>query len=525
MPTESLEYRLSISGQSETVGGLSAVKDALARNTSETKKYEDANKLAEAATNNSAKGLTRFGPLLGQTGQAISRLNPVAGQMVSVLGQATGVIQNLASTGLGPLGIAVGAASAAFGIISSAVDGFTNSQQEANRVTHEETLPAIDELIQKLEQSSQDLNRWVALGQGRGGVSGQQAFLQQRERDRAAAEVEISQLNARYDSLDANGRERLVHLEEQLRTINDSIGRREELFTQAIHQDTQAQRNAAALAAIDAANHDVIDRPTHRGGGARQEGITAELLARQLINKANEDAVRLSALQNAALDAEVQLREKLAEALVAEENAAQENATAKQAAFDQYMAQQSEREKAAARAAAAFGKSGGDDKAAEIAETMSKVGEYAGGIGSALTEAIGAADGFGHALARNIKSYLETLGKREAVEAIVETAQGFASIAIGDAKGVAGHFQAAAIHAAAAAAAGAASAAIPGGGGAGGGGARPEREPGSRGGGNGPSTVIIQFGGQVMAAATYAEAGRQVKQALRHAERLDRGDA
>jgi hypothetical protein len=76
----------------------------------------------------------------------------------------------------------------------------------------------------------------------------------------------------------------------------------------------------------------------------------------------------------------------------------------------------------------------------------------------------------GESFSESIGRILQGLGKQSAVEALIETAKGFASLAILDAAGAATHFKSAALFTAGALAAGAAGTALAGGGGGGGGG-------------------------------------------------------
>lgn len=513
MPTESLlNYKVTATGAEAAARQLEGVEKAIKANSTASTQNAAVTQRATAATASSVGELGKFGSALGMAGGAIGRLNPLAGQMVSTLGQATGTIQALATTGLGPLGIALGVATAAFGLISSAVASFTSQQQESNRVTHEETIPAIDDLIKKLEESSENLQRWVRLGQGQGGVFGQQAFLQQKERERAAIQVEISDLNARYAALDENGRAHLVRLEQSLSEVNASISRRQQLFTQAITQDTAAQQNAANLAAIDRANALVPDAPSRSSGGGGARGPSTADIARQ-----NRGAAELAMMQERVrlAMAESQARERLIEREIQITNEHREQLAAKEAQhkLDVIAAEAADAEQR--RLFHSFDKdNAGEGKLDAAKAKMDEVGEVAGTVGDAFASALGSSENFGDALVASIDAYLLGLAKQETVKAIVETAEGFAALANPFTIPLAaGHFQSAALHGIAAGLAGAASAAIPNAPAPASGGtsegARPERSSGG-GSGGGNMTVNVNFGGQVVTAATEAELGRKI---------------
>ena len=111
-------------------------------------------------------------------------------------------------------------------------------------------------------------------------------------------------------------------------------------------------------------------------------------------------------------------------------------------------------------------------------ESIQIAGEIADSFGSAFAEASYGALAMGESFNDALVSIIHGLGKQAAVESLIQTAKGFASLAILDGPGAAAHFKAALGFAAGAAAAGVAANAIGGGsGGGGGGGASPSGAP------------------------------------------------
>ena len=147
-----------------------------------------------------------------------------------------------------------------------------------------------------------------------------------------------------------------------------------------------------------------------------------------------------------------------------------------------------------------------DERAQREREYVELAGEIADSFGAAFAEAALGAAVMGESFSESIGRILQGLGKQSAVEALIETAKGFASLAILDAAGAATHFKSAALFTAGAVAAGAAGTALAGGGGGGGGGGgaspsgapqtapTPQRETAQE-----TSTVFnINFGGSVI---------------------------
>ena len=146
-----------------------------------------------------------------------------------------------------------------------------------------------------------------------------------------------------------------------------------------------------------------------------------------------------------------------------------------------------------------------DERNQREREYVEVAGEIADSFGAAFAEAALGAAVMGESFSESIGRILQGLGKQSAVEALIETAKGFASLAILDAAGAATHFKSAALFTAGALAAGAAGTALAGGGGGGGGGGAspsgapqtaptPQRETAQE-----TSTVFnINFGGAVI---------------------------
>ena len=146
-----------------------------------------------------------------------------------------------------------------------------------------------------------------------------------------------------------------------------------------------------------------------------------------------------------------------------------------------------------------------DERNQREREYVEVAGEIADSFGAAFAEAALGAAVMGESFSESIGRILQGLGRQSAVEALIETAKGFASLAILDAAGAATHFKSAALFTAGAVAAGAAGTALAGGGGGGGGGGAspsgapqtaptPQRETAQE-----TSTVFnINFGGAVI---------------------------
>ena len=146
-----------------------------------------------------------------------------------------------------------------------------------------------------------------------------------------------------------------------------------------------------------------------------------------------------------------------------------------------------------------------DERNQREREYVEVAGEIADKFGGAFAEAALGAAVMGESFSESIGRILQGLGKQSAVEALIETAKGFASLAILDVAGAATHFKSAALFTAGAVAAGAAGTALAGGGGGGGGGGAspsgapqtaptPQRETAQE-----TSTVFnINFGGAVI---------------------------
>ena len=120
-----------------------------------------------------------------------------------------------------------------------------------------------------------------------------------------------------------------------------------------------------------------------------------------------------------------------------------------------------------------------DERNSRERESIQIAGEITASFGSAFAEASYGALAMGESFNDAIVGIIHGLGKQAAVESLIQTAKGFASLAILDGPGAAAHFKAALGFAAGAAAAGVAANAIGGGssGGGGGGGASPSGAP------------------------------------------------
>jgi hypothetical protein len=148
-----------------------------------------------------------------------------------------------------------------------------------------------------------------------------------------------------------------------------------------------------------------------------------------------------------------------------------------------------------------------------------KTREAAGIIGTAYMQAITGAQGFGEAIVQQLDAYLIKTAREQAIEALVNTAKGFAAL-LWHPAGAANFFTAAGINAAAAAAAGGASVAIPGGQGGSSSTSVVSTSPNAfGGGGGGPSGRESTYVINVQTLMPNADTGRVIQQSIKDANR------
>ena len=572
MPTEDLAFRLRADGGPESARAIELVAQAIQKLTAtskandaatdavsrkvhvadeQTKQWHRSTATLTGALATSNAKLNTFGSTLGMAGQAFGRLNPAAGQMVSTLGQATGSIQTLLSAGLGPMGVALGVATTAFGIISAAVVGFKEDQVDLVRVIQDQTLPGINDVISAMQRARNTAALRTRIDSGLGTGIEQEAG---RRETRGELEHVTSQINAiiaRQNTtdnyLDQRESGQLRALEEQRHNLQVEFERRTRLVESGNENDRLISQNAAALAAIDAAadeargNGTLKDRPSGGRGARTREGISLQQEAVNLTNKENA----ASELELSLLRQEEEARARIADKIQTQ-LAALDALNAEKAAGNK-IAETLRREEEDARAASLAEELGNKNKeraneadlraaerAKEVQESWNQTiasGEdslksFGAAAGSAFQEALASGGNLASAFTGFIDKKLEAL-------AIDETVQGIGSLALAVGNTIfnpplaASKYAEAGLHFAAAAAAGGISAAIPnapaGGGGAGAGGeSRPQKSGTSS--GSGDTTVIVNFGGEVVTAATEAELGRRIGRMVESGRtRLGRG--
>lgn len=540
MPTESLEYRMTVEGVSDAISKLNAVKSALEGNTKATKEGTSAQGEASKASSDTALKLNQLGSTFGLVGQAVGRFNPQIGQMATAAGAATGVIQTLSTSALGPLGLTIGLVSAAAGVLAPAI---AHMGEEADRAAERIRTNLNRSLTDFIADARAARENASLLERTRLGLGSSDEQTGRAGHARADIDARALELTRALGELGISGSGNQSDLERQLAIGARSSGGRAAQFQsallslralnqatntyeQSLRQVDEAERRETATleehtrkqkeeAAAAAARHAENHRAS--GAGGAQEGISEELLARQLINKENEFAIQQAQEENDIIAERIVKMREVREASESFDRARQ-NAIKHE--LEEIAHQQQAFRDSMGKAA------GGDSKLAEAQKMMDQVRDSATGAAEAFASALGSSQGFGRALVASVDGYLLSLAKQETVKAIVETAEGFAALTNPfTAATAAGHFQSAGLHAAAAALAGAASAAIPNQGASAGGssGARPEREPSSSG-GSGGGTTIINFGGDVITAATHADLGRQIRAAMEAGDaRLGRG--
>lgn len=112
MATESTTYDLKITGQDAVASGFEKVAAAAKDSGDKTKTLGDATAATEPHFN-------KLSSALGMVGGALAQTNPALGAMVSVVGQAASSVTALEGV-LGPVGIAIGLAATAFSVYERA---------------------------------------------------------------------------------------------------------------------------------------------------------------------------------------------------------------------------------------------------------------------------------------------------------------------------------------------------------------------------------------------------------------------
>ena len=519
---------------------------------------------AKSTGEQSALGGLKLQQLSGSMGQlsgALGQINPQFGELGRVLASGVGQMGAMASSGA-VLGASIGALTTAFSLVTRAIKDSEDAMRAAEQaaIAAAPTFDRIYAQIQRQEAESARIRR-MGLGQGSSAEYGAQGeLLRQQERDlRAAQNGDVDAIrrlrasglgNAGHertgvDQFVMSGIGRVSGLLGDLGDTAEGIGAGGPLVAArgALHDIASQgeidrldpaeierarsriarlrrdQSQNAALAALAEANRGVAAgvstaqsalRGGRRGGGSRRsdaadtEGpsaATEDPFAMQaaITNKQNESADIQAGVDSAANSARAD-RER--------------RAMQKEQDYRRQQLSQ-EREWYAER------KRQRDDYYDSWSEKASVFGEA---LGSVFEQVASGQSSVLEALSSVFKQTMAQLAKSEAVEAIKETAKGFAAIAIGDAPSASNFFTAAGLHAAAAAAAGGAGAAVSaatssGSSRGGASNARPTRVAGSGGGGSREdATVVVNLNAPSISAGTDAELGRTIQRAVRHGE-------
>ncbi|MBK8173192.1 MAG: hypothetical protein IPK60_23055 [Sandaracinaceae bacterium] len=559
MPTEAIEYRISITGGEEAARVLSTIEAATAKSNKASQAAAAIQKplaAATAATNAQVQAASvrfnTFQSTLGLTGQALGRVNPALGRTVSVIGQASGVIQTLTSAGLGPMGLAIGAVSAAAGILIPLMSDTADAAETAGD-NFEDAATKLGKYVaaartarEASEQARRDANNDIDIDRASGLLTEAQAEAATAEQRVLAAQALVARTYTQNGAAARAIRE--VTDEQAASFIRQGLG-----VGRSIIEAHEAQRQLDAavarvqersgvvqgIAAQDAFNDPRAvapagsspTTPTRRSGGGGNSAASAreafeqrmremevdrqiaELRAQEVvmqtrITKERERQVELSDRLLAQADAEIEAADALRDKLAAEREA-------------QKAAEREFRE--------ATGKgASGEEKNAKDLEHMQEMSgaiqEFGNNSIAAFEAAANSGLGAGAAAQQFFKTISADLAKQALGKAVFETAEGIAALASVYGAGLApGHFAAAAAFGSAAAAFGVVSAAIPS--------ApatpstngpstssRPETGSGSGGSGSEGRTIIVKFGGGVVTALTEAELGRRI------GRMVDRGD-
>ena len=162
MAEQDIQIKVTVDA-SQATAALKGVSQAAGETAKQTEKVGDA-----AASSQTKIG--QYGSTLGLVGQAAGQLSPALGSVITVAGSATGVIQTLTTAGLGPLGMAISAVSV---IVTAGVGlwkNWSDEQKKAADSIRQNALPALDELISRLERekSLRETKARLARGEGTG---------------------------------------------------------------------------------------------------------------------------------------------------------------------------------------------------------------------------------------------------------------------------------------------------------------------------------------------------------------------
>lgn len=567
MPTEEIAYQITIRGGEEAARVIEAIERAMNKQTAELQRSNaalnqnaGASKNANNESGRAAVGFNTFGSTLGLVGQQVGRLNPQLGQIASTAGQATGVIQTMTTAGLGPFGVAVGAATVAIPLLTSAIEYFGNSAERESVRLARGLNSTVEDLIRNMRDAREQQALFERIANGTASRDEAQANYTVQVQQFTQASNRLSSM---LGDVDVDGVTNLVG--ERLRTrlreiVRQNIDGEAEEARAALHQMDVVDRRQgyvqfasnqrdrvnerqtdveAAAEANDAWNELDAKRRNARDSARRGGGGGGRSAAQLLEDQANERLraelalqAKLREIQDQSYAAELERQNKInaADRLAGEEAIAQAEAVAavrqkladeEAARADSLLAKQLQNAEELARRQAEASQVTRDAWKLTWDSGKASLDAFGGAAGDALRQAL---EGGGD-MAAGFKNFIDEKLKALAID---ETVAGLGSLAVAVGNTIfnpplaASKYAEAGLHFAAAGVAGGISAAIPdaksGGAGVGGGETRPQRSSGSSGRDAGPTVINLHVGGDVVTAGTKHELGRMWGDMIRAAD-------
>lgn len=498
-----------------------------------TSTQEGARVSSEAAKASQAQSfqLNQLGSTLGLVGQAAGRFNPQLGQMATAAGAATGVIQTLSTSALGPLGFTIGVVTAAAGILAPAIAHMGEEADRAAERIRNNLNRSLTDFISDARSARENAALLERTRQGFGTAEEQGGLAGHR---RAVIDARAAELTSALGELGLSGAGNQADLERQLSIGAQSTGGRAAQFQSALlslralntatdqyerslrqvdeatrrENDLMAEhtRKAKEDAAASAARADANRR---HGGGARgaaaEDNDAANLRAKAIREEiaAQERELELARMLNNEHEKALEFARAQAEEAAAQIASEKELLAAKQAAAEAALAAEKiSRSEAKADETR-------DAIKALLGDAQVQFTEFANAAGSAIVTAF-QSDGGAKAFVAALSEQAKGLAKLELGKGIAAGAEAL-GLAIFDPPGAALKAAEAGEHFAAAAVFGGIGAAAGGGRGTSSG-TTSRPEPSSNAGGGGEQkTVVINYGGDVITAATHAELGRTIR--------------
>jgi hypothetical protein len=473
------------------------------------------------ATQKSQVQIGQFGSALGLAGQAAGQLSPALGSVVSVAGSATGVIQGLTTAGLGPLGIAISAISVAVTAGVGLWKSWSDEQKKAADSIRQNALPALDELISRLEREKSLRETKARLARGEGTAVEQAGFRVEAEQYLTVAGERFASVSERFRREEqtlsyarSRGLAAVNQYQEELAAARAELERANAVveYRMQLEQEVaeREERPTTTTAPTGAPTTAPITRGGGGGGGGRGGGARRPTLEQLMAQAGGGGALSLEGLNMETLGR-------------GDDNwmAEQDNARAKQAVAD---------EAAAAEKLRLAEEVSKERQRIEDEMNSALLGSLESALSSSVDAWLSGTRSMGEAMQDMVKQVAKSLASEAIIQGLKETALGIGALATGSPT-AAIHFAAAGKWAAVGAAAGlvgAASGAF--GGGGGGGGAGPAAATGgpalTAGAATGAgTTVVINWGSSgLVYAADRAQLGRDISGMISEAHgRLGRG--